>query len=64
MEMESEQLAAVPEVYLPVPISCERVIPFCRIVGSLLEWSANLISDRELSRALRKAAAEVELGGF
>lgn len=63
MEMENG-LAVVPEVYLPVPISCERLIPFCRIVGSLVEWSSGLISDHELCNALRKAAGEVERGGF
>jgi hypothetical protein len=61
---EPGQIARVPPVCLPVPDSCERLIPFCRVVGSLIEWSAGTITDRELCRALRKAAAEVERGGF
>jgi hypothetical protein len=64
MDIEIGQLALVPPVCLPVPIPCERLIPFCRIVGSLQEWSSGLISDLELCRALRKAAMEVARGGF
>ena len=64
MEMENGQLARVPPMCLPVPVSCERLIPFIRVIGSLREWSAGLISDRELSLALRKAATEVARGGF
>lgn len=63
MEMERGQFF-VPEVRLPVPVPCERLIPFVRIVGSLMEWSAGVISDCELCLALRKAAVEVEHGGF
>ena len=64
MDIEIGQLALVPPVRLPVPIACERLIPFVRIVGSLREWSSGLISDRELCQALRKAAMEVARGGF
>jgi hypothetical protein len=63
VEMEPGEIV-VPEVRLPVPVPCERLIPFCRIVGSLMEWSGGLITDRELCQALRKAAVEVERGGF
>lgn len=64
METQDGQLARVPPVCLPVPVPCDRLIPFFRIVGSLMEWSSGVISDRELSHALRKAAVEVERGGF
>ena len=64
MRTENGQLARVPPVCLPVPVLYERLIPFFRIVGSLMEWSAGVISDRELCHALRKAAAEVDRGGF
>jgi hypothetical protein len=64
MQMDNGQFARVPPVCLPVPVPCERVIPFIRVIGSLREWSVGLISDRELSHTLRKAAAEVERGGF
>ena len=64
MQMETGQLDRVPPVCLPVPIPCERLIPFIRIVGSLMEWSTGLITDCQLSHALRKAGAEVERGGF
>ncbi|MGD1079603.1 MAG: hypothetical protein ABR881_14875 [Candidatus Sulfotelmatobacter sp.] len=50
METEDGQLARVPPVCLPVPVPCERLIPFFRIVGSLIEWSSGVISDRELDR--------------
>jgi hypothetical protein len=48
---------------LPPPDDC-RFIPFLRIVGSLQEWSEQRISDRDLSRSLRKAAWEVQNGDF
>ena len=54
----------MPPVCLPVPVLYDRLIPFFRIVGSLMEWSAGVISDRELCHALRKAAVEVDRGGF
>lgn len=63
MQMEYGQ-PLVPEVRLPIPLPCERLIPFCRIVGSLQEWANGIITDRELCQALRKAAAEVARGGF
>jgi hypothetical protein len=64
METENVKLARVTPVCLPVLVPCECLIPFFRIVGSLTEWSAGIITDRELSHALRKAAAEVDRGGF
>ena len=62
---DSGQSGRVPEVCLSVPVPSEdsRLIPFWRVVGSMMEWTAGLISDDELCRALRKAAAEVERGG-
>jgi hypothetical protein len=39
-----------------------QVIPFLRVVGSLKEWTTSVITDREFSRSLRKAAAEVDRG--
>ena len=55
-----------PQVCLAIALPDEdhRLIPFLRAVGSLMEWSAGLISDRDVCRALRKAAVEVEHGGF
>lgn len=64
MHTEYGQLPLVPEVRLPIPLACERLVPFFRIVGSLVEWSAGVISDRDLCQALRKAAVEVARGGF
>jgi hypothetical protein len=58
------QLPFTPEVRLPLPVPCERLIPFCRIVGSLQDWADGIITDRELCLALRKAAAEVDRGGY
>jgi hypothetical protein len=52
-----------PEVRLPLPVPCERLVPFFRIVGSLQDWADGIITDRELCLALRKAAAEVDRGG-
>jgi len=64
MDIQDGTPTVVPPVCLPVPVPCERLIPFFRIVGSLMEWSSGLITDRELSKALHKAAAEVDRGGF
>lgn len=63
---ENGQTARVPEVCVPMPVPFEnaRLIPFWRIAGSLMEWTLGIITDRELCRALRKAAAEVQRGGF
>ena len=62
---ENGQMGRAPQVCLPVPVPSQasRLIPFWRVVGSMMEWSAGLISDDELCRALRKAAVEVERGG-
>lgn len=38
------------------------VIPFLRVIGSLREWSAGVISARELAQSLRKAARELSIG--
>ena len=40
------------------PPADDFVIPFIRVVGSLREWSAGVISARDLARCLRKAAKE------
>jgi hypothetical protein len=64
MEMQNRQLNFALPMCVPVPVPCDRLIPFFRITGSLAEWSAGLISNYELGRVLRKAAAEVEHGGF
>lgn len=63
---ENGPISRDPNVCLPVPVPADdrRLIPFLRVVGSLREWSADLISDRELCRSLRKAATEVQRGGF
>jgi hypothetical protein len=47
---------------IPPPQEDYRAIPFLRVVGSLREWTSEAITDRELCRALRKAAAEVDRG--
>jgi hypothetical protein len=57
-----------PELYLAergwwkisTPQADTKVIPFLRVVGSVREWTNRVISDRQFSRALRKAAAEVD----
>ena len=65
----TRQDARYPEVCLSLlgwwmipPPSDEYAIPFLRIVGSLQEWCYGVISDRDLARCLRKAAAEVQRG--
>jgi hypothetical protein len=64
--MDIDPVQPAPKVCLTVPLPDEdyRLIPFFRAVGSLMEWSAGLISDRDVCRALRKAASEVQRGGF
>jgi hypothetical protein len=49
---------------VPLPVEDHRLIPFFRAIGSLIEWQAGLISDADVCKALRKAAAEVQRGGF
>jgi hypothetical protein len=62
----TDPIQPAPEVCVVVPLPSEdfRLIPFVRALGSLMEWSAGVISDRDVCRALRKAAAEVQRGGF
>jgi hypothetical protein len=64
--MDTDPVQPAPKVCLTVPLPDEdyRLIPFFRAVGSLMEWSAGLISDRDVCKALRKAANEVQRGGF
>jgi hypothetical protein len=63
---ESEQHSGAPEVRLSVAVPAQdrQLLPFLRVIGSMREWSSDLISDRELARSLRKAALEVERGWF
>lgn len=44
------------------PPADECVIPFVRVIGSLREFSAGLISSQDLARALRKASKEIISG--
>lgn len=61
---ENGLTARAPEVCLQVPTEATRIIPFARVVGSLLEWEDGVISDDDLCKSLRKAASEVARGGF
>lgn len=63
---ENVQNDCSPQVCLSlaIPTAESQLIPFLRVVGSLREWSGGQISDEDLCRSLRKAAAEVRRGGF
>ena len=61
---DSVKLAPPVCLSVPLPVEDHRLIPFFRAIGSLMEWQAGLISDADVCKALRKAAAEVQRGGF